>query len=202
MRRYTRALFICIALLTLLIPGVFALDTLDIPEGDNFKAIALYNEASDYAYAGDFETALEKVNEALAIIPNFTVALITKGAILSELEQYGEALLVLQVAQELNPEDPYLLANVASIFLLLGEYESALEIIDTALSYSPDMVEAWITKGAVHGALGEYEQEIEASEEALRLDPDNKLAISNINYALEQIKKSLDGEDPIEALLE
>jgi len=199
MRRYTRALFICIALLTLLISGVSALD---IPEGDNFKAIALYNEASDYAYAGDFEAALEKVNEALAIIPNFTVALITKGAVLSELEQYGEALLVLQAAQELSPEDPYLLANVASIFIFLGEYESALELIDEALSYAPDMVEAWITKGAAHGALGEYEQEIAASEEALLLDPDNKLAISNINYALEQIKISHDGTDPLEALLE
>ena len=199
MKRYTLSLFLCIAFLTLLSQGAFALD---MPDNDNFKAISLYNEASDYAYAGNFEAALEKVDEALAIIPNFTVALITKAALLSELEQYGEALEVLQAAQELNPEDPYMLANAASTYLFLGEYEYALEIIDKALSYAPEMVEAWITKGTAHGALGEYDQEIAASEEALRLDPDNKLAISNINYALEQIKKSLDEKESFEASLE
>lgn len=167
-------------------------DVSDESKDDNFKAIALYNEATDLAYAGDFTTALLKVDEALAIIPNFTLALTTKAALLSELEKYGEALEILQIAHNLSPEDPYILTNAASIYLFLGEYEYALLVIDEALSYAPDMVEAWVTKGTVHGALGEYEEEIVASEEALRLDPENVLALSNINYALEQIKKLLD----------
>ena len=201
MRRYTLILCICISLL---IPGVLALDvpdTEDASEEDNFKAIALYNEASDLAYAGEFDTALEKVNEALAIIPNFTLALTTKAAILSEFEQYGEALEVLQAAYDLNPGDPYILSNAASIYILVGEYEYALEIIDKALSYAPDMVEIWIAKGTAHGALGEYEQEIAASEEALRLDPDNEFALYNLNYAQEQIEKSVDENNPVEAIV-
>ena len=198
MKRYTLSLFICIALFAFLSQGSFAADT---PDDDNFTAIALYNEASDYAYAGDFRAALEKIDRALAIIPNFTVALVTKAAVLSELGEYEEALEILQVASELNPEDPYMLANAASTYIFLGEYEYALEVIDKALSYAPDMVEAWITKGTAHGALGEYDQEIAASEVALRLDPGNKFAISNINYALEQIRNSA-AEDPIAATVE
>ena len=188
MKKYILTLCICIAALAL---GVLVFEIPNVYEesdDDNFKAIALYNDASDLAYAGDFTAALSKVDEALKIIPNFTLALTTKAAILSELERYNEALEVLQLAHNLNPEDPYILANAASTYLFIGEYEYALLVIDEALSYAPGMVEAWITKGTAHGALGEFEKEIAASEEALRLDPDNAAALSNLEYALSQIE--------------
>ena len=185
-------------LIFLVLFGVSGAMAVESPDDGNFKAIALYNEASDLAYAGEFSLALEKVDEALFIVPNFTVALTTKAALLSELERYDEALEALNTAYTLNPEDPYVLTNAASVYLYLGEYEYALNLTDIALSYNPELVEAWVTKGAAHGALGEYTKEVEASQQALLFDPKNPLALSNMEYALEQIKKSLDGKDPLE----
>lgn len=156
-------------------------------EGPVMDSINYYNAAVDAASNGSYEEALTLIDISLSYQPEFHLALVTKGGILTALGEYETALSVLDEADTVKPGDPSVLSAKASVYVHTGRYDDALEAADLALIKDPDLVEAWILKGTAHGGLGQYQQELQASQEALAREPDNPLALLNYQYAADMI---------------
>ncbi|HWQ67885.1 MAG TPA: tetratricopeptide repeat protein [Methanospirillum sp.] len=154
---------------------------------DNFGAIELYNKAVDAASSGNFNDALNLTGEALAIQPNFTVALVTRAGVLIALDRPEEAEDTVNRALVIDPANPSVLATASSLYIKTGDHTKALTFADTALDADPSLIEAWILKGTAHGALKEYPEELNASKSALALDPNNQLAKINYDFAQSHI---------------
>lgn len=157
---------------------------------DNFDAIGFYNQAVDAAVGGDFQASVLLSDKALGIQPNFTLAQITRINALLSLDRVDEAAETLEQALVFNPDHAAVLATAASYSLKTGNSRSAIRYAEEAVSRDPSLVEAWIVKGTAHGNLGEYEEEINASQEALSLSPEDPLAMTNLEYAREQMKQT------------
>jgi len=66
-------------------------------------ATLYYNRSAAYRRRGDFDTALEDVNLALALHPKWAKALYRRGMLLLECGRYGEALTEFKVVQRADP---------------------------------------------------------------------------------------------------
>jgi len=150
---------------------------------DNIKAVQIYNLAVDEANVGNYSQAENLTSQALAIQPNFTLALVTRASVLMNMRNLTGAEEALNKAIAIDPNDSSVLATMASYNLEKGENHDAITYASKALAADPTLIEAWIIKGTAHGSLGDYDEELNASEQALALDPANKLALSNKAYA-------------------
>lgn len=164
-------------------------------EGPFVDAVTYYNSAVDAASNGSDNLALELVDKALKIQPDFYLAQVTKAGLLSKEGNHTVALQILDEANRSHPDNPYILAAKASVFINAGQYIEARKNADEAIKHDPTMVDAWILKGTAHGGLGEYENELNASERALKIDPENLNAKSNYNYAVEKIRSQQKNND-------
>ena len=167
----------------------------------NYDAIALYNRAVDEASAGRFEESANLTGQALAIQPNFTLALITRTSVLLELGRIDQAEQALNRAIALDPENPSVLASAASVRLKTGDFQEAIRNADKALEKDPTLIEAWVIKGTAHGETGEYSEEESSSQKALALDPNNTLAMDNLQYAQGHLQGTKKRETPMEGIL-
>lgn len=152
-------------------------------EIDNFDAISYYNQGIDLANTGNYTGALDLLDTALAITPNFTLAHIARAGVLTEMGEYNKAINAAKTAETLDPQNPSLLAVIANLYLLAGDYESSLKVTDEAIKRNPELLEAWIIRGSAFGGIHQYKKEEEASLMALSLDPENEKAAENLKYA-------------------
>jgi len=187
MFRYSRFILLFLMLFVVLNPISPASGT--AIRQDNIGAVQLYNLAVDEATAGNFSQAENLTAQALAIQPNFTLALVTRASVLMDLGNMTGAREILDKAVSIDPTDASVLATMASLKQHTGEDREAVSYASKGLGADPTLIEAWIIKGTAHGSLGEYEEELNASEQALTIAPDNKLALSNKEYATRMLTK-------------
>ncbi len=173
-RIHTFAGILCIALLCT-VPAMGAETT--------GSAIENYNNAVDFASAGEYEEALAAVDVAIAADPDFTLALATKSGILSAMGRYDEALAAADATIASNPDMVYGYVTRADALVGLGRNEEAITAVESALERDPENLEALIILGTAYGNLGMYDQELRVSEEALALYPDDSRARANQFYA-------------------
>jgi tetratricopeptide (TPR) repeat protein len=154
----------------------------------------LYNEAVDLANAGDYESALEKINESLAENTNFSLGFATKSGILYVMGDFEGALENAKAATEIQPDQIWGWISKSNALIGLEKYEEALEAADKAIEiesdnpeYTSAYVNAYINKGTALILLDRYEGAIEASDKAIELDPTSIEAYINKGNALEYL---------------
>ncbi len=89
----------------------------------NMEAIKAYNLGADLASQGKFQEALVETENALAIQPNFTLALTQKAGILNVMGKYQDALTAADAAIAGNPEVSEAWANRADALVHLGRVQ-------------------------------------------------------------------------------
>jgi len=70
-----------------------------------------------------------------------------------------------------NPGDPRLMHNQASVLRKMGRLEESLSLLDRALKFGPQMAQVHAERGFVLKLLGHHEEAIETYHLALGLDP-------------------------------
>lgn len=176
--------------------------------GAETRVHQLNNEAIQLRRKGQPKIALERIVEALDIMPNSPELLANTGQILTDLGQFEFALMHYQQSLALNPDNPDTLNNLGNTLQKLNDIESAKRAYETALQKAPDHLEA-ITNLATIARLNEdyaeahrlYDQAIKAGGGSADLFYNQGClfeAEKNLELALSHYEASL-SKDPTHA---
>jgi tetratricopeptide (TPR) repeat protein len=118
---------------------------------------------------GRYDEALEAIDNATRIAPEFALGWKAKGEILS----YGmgrdeESLEAFDHALQLNPNGSGAWAGKGNALRSLGRNSEAVQAYDHALKLSPNLVLAWLGKAAALRMMGKSNQSVAAYDEAIK----------------------------------
>ena len=156
----------------------------------------LYNEALDYDSKGNYEVALNRINEALALSPQANEAYFLRGSIFESVGDHVQAVNDYSSAIRLNDSFKEAYFKRGELFYELGVYEEAIKDFtylvrntgsdDTqAVFFKIDetgqeqvevgtmvtmMSSVFSYRGLTYQEIGEYEEALEDLNEALKLD--------------------------------
>jgi len=107
-----------------------------------------YLEANTLFEDGEYERALEKYDEALAILPDHIHALRGRARSLMQLGQSAQALAAFNTAVALEPEFAATYANRGILHDRMGRYEKAIEDYERAIALDAETAEGphWLTR--------------------------------------------------------
>lgn len=129
-----------------------------------------------YAYVletlGEYNTAIEEYQKAVAITPNLTFLYIRMGANYRRLKVYDKALLLFIKAANLNStlgvKDPIPYLSIAKTATQMGDFRYAAQNVRRALNIDPSNSDVYAQLGIVYFQSRNYEGAIPAFECALR----------------------------------
>jgi adenylate cyclase len=125
---------------------------------------------------GDFERADEFASKALALDPDFVVALDEKGWILQNQGRTEESVSEFERALSLDPSYVDADSGLGVDYVALGRFDKSIEVLDRAIQASPSdpsLTYYYNNKAVGNFGLKNYDQAIELLHRALAINPDN-----------------------------
>jgi uncharacterized protein (TIGR02466 family) len=141
------------------------------------------NLAKALADAGDFDAALRATDLAIESADGHPFALGAKGAVLTDMRRYRDAIPLLKDANDHAPDDT-LLVNLALCLDELGDTPAAIRILDAALDINPNNARALAD---LANCLTKQEQPAHAAElceHFLQENPGETLVLGSYALAL------------------
>ena len=123
------------------------------------------------------------------------LTLAQEAAQLAQFQQYDEALARIQLAAQLAPQDPQILALMGSLYLQVGDSAAAVSTLESAKAISDDDSVIWFTLGSAYFSEAKYLQAANALEKGLSLEPGNAGAhfdLGNAYYKLNRYQKAIE----------
>lgn len=113
------------------------------------------------------------------------------AAQLAQFQQYDEALARVQLAAQLLPEDPDILALLGSLYLQASEPqpEQAIAALSRAKVLQPENSLVMFALGNAYFSQQEYAQAAQAIESGLALEPDNPGALFDLGNAYYKLNR-------------
>jgi tetratricopeptide (TPR) repeat protein len=146
---------------------------------------AVYNNlGTAFIKAHRFEAAIEALEAALTLQPQYLRALVNLGKALCEIGRIAEALARLEEAVEIHPDYPPALINLGDAHAAAGDYEAAECVLERALRLAPQHVEAHMSLGVVRMALGRTAESLAELRVAVALAPDHPDAHMSLAHGL------------------
>jgi len=144
--------------------------------------------AQDYCNQGEYEKALEAIDNALKLRPEEFTALLLKNIILTKFRY--EALEILDKLIEINPDCSSHLINKATILDTMGQYEEALIAYKKAIEIDPKNSRACYNVGNLLAInLGKYSEAIEYFDKATEIEPNFYIAWMDKGSAYGDLEK-------------
>ncbi|WP_146400159.1 tetratricopeptide repeat protein [Pseudobythopirellula maris] len=125
------------------------------------------------AHAGNDSEARLDFEDALAMKPGYTKAVIALGELLARTGDYDAATERFDTAIELKPQDAMPHAFRATMHVFAGEYEAAVETYQHAISLQPDLAMAHQGCGRTLHLLGRHEEALRHADAASLLMPED-----------------------------
>ena len=133
--------------------------------------------------------ALDLLDKALAIDPNYPLALSLAGWCYAQRSVYNwaddigesqaKARALAERAAELSGDDPIILAVLGAVHTFLRNYGTARVLLERALALDPNAAWAWCRLGWVENYSDQPNKAIENFERALRLSPLDPMNFNN-----------------------
>jgi tetratricopeptide (TPR) repeat protein len=136
---------------------------------------------SDFA-RGQYDTAMERLRETLAIDPQHVFAHNRLGAALVNLGRYPEAEQEFRRAIELDPSFAKPHFNLGIVLFWRGDFEGAEAAYLRAVELDPGNAETLVSLGMTLGTVGRLEDARSCFERALRLDPRNATTFCSLGW--------------------
>jgi serine/threonine-protein kinase len=156
-------------------------------------ALGLY----DYWALRDYEGALTEFTTAGRLRPNDVEIAVYTHAVLRRQGRWEEAVATLEGAQVFDPQNPYLLFDLAESYGFLRRYIDAQRMLDTVISLAPDLDAAYAVRARTSWLAGSLEQARRTLKNAPRQDHD---FVSIFRIALEFLAR--DYESVLDRLAE
>lgn len=139
------------------------------------NAYDLFNKAYKLCPGGkctDFPKAIEYLDEAIQLKPDYAEAFNNRGIAYFELGQYQRANEDYNEAIRLKPQRAESFNNRGITYIKLGQYQRAVEDFDQAILIKQNYAIAYGNRGSAYLSLNQYQNAIESYNEAIRLRPD------------------------------
>ena len=144
--------------------------TFDAPERSPETAEA-FERSTRLRYRGDFEGALQAIEEANRMHPG-CFEIITTIALLQEATgRLHEAIKTLEAAVARRPADRRLLMNYSAVLAKAGQSREAIQAAQRAIEVAPNAEESWIVLTMAYIAAGNTSAARDALTEDLRRSP-------------------------------
>ena len=173
------------------------LDLLNVPK----QAIREVEKADRESKKNKPEKAIEHLQKALKIHPDFYHAYDKLGTEYLRLGRRAEAIAALEKSMTLNDQNPVSHFNLGNIYLTDGKYRKALGFMRKAHDLGPENAQTLTLLGYAYLGLGQYQLALSFVQNAVRDNPDNPLAcyllgesqfgLGNYNEALQHFKQFL-----------
>ena len=144
------------------------------------EAEKLKNEAAQYLDAKDYNSALETINEAIKLAPNYCALYNSRGLIYMEMYDYQRALADFNRAIEMMPSFPLFHLNRAACYFILKEFKKALAGLDEAVKLAPGEPFYLLQRANLYVALKRYDEAIIDCAAAIALNPQSQEAIREL----------------------
>ncbi len=151
---------------------------------------ALYAAASALWRERRRDEAIQLMDEALRLKPDFADALCMGGYMLSECGKPEPAMRFYRRALELDASLVVAHLNFGKLLFAAGRFPEALASFSEATILAPHDPDAWCSRAGALRELGRLEESIEAAERALELRHDFPEAAINLGNALLKLDRS------------
>ena len=124
------------------------------------------------------------IDEALAINPNSTEALMNKGVILA-IKKKKECIGFFNKSIKADPENLLAYKNLGLFLFKEKQYDDAISVFNQAIDIEPADVELYNSLGSAYGTIRDYPNAIAAFRKALKIEPNNQETIKNLKITIE-----------------
>lgn len=134
------------------------------------RAIDYFGRAMDFVVLRDYASAIEDLNRALALTPDFALGYFERATAryksmqagnveASERQMETRAVIAdLDKAIELSPRMAFAYYNKGNVLAELGDFTSALMAYNKAIEMKPDFGEAYYNRGYVYFQIGDHDK--------------------------------------------
>jgi len=147
---------------------------------------------------GEREKALDLLEKLKSRndVPRFEI-LKFLSRIYIEMDRTDRALVTLEEAKRLFPDDVYVNYRLGIIYTKKGELDKAIDAFRAVIEMAPQFVEAHLALASILNHLGQYDEAETYYKNVLRLDPSNNAALQDFAQLLYDRKRY---EDAVEFL--
>lgn len=117
-----------------------------------------YNEGVEYLKQGQNQNAVDSLQKAVELDPNYAEAYSALGAAYRAMDKYNEAIDACKKAINIVPDvaDPYV--TMGSAYYMLGKTQEAINACKKAIKLNPQMPEAYLGLANIYLASQDYQQ--------------------------------------------
>ena len=142
-----------------------------LPQG---KIAEQYKEkGTKFAKEGRFEDAIENLNRAIQIEPNYAAAYNNRGIVFMQQGKYKEAISDFARAIEINDQDPAFFINRGMTNEKLENYMKAIDDYGMAIDLDPYKADYYVKRGLMYQEIKDYKKAVEDFDMAIKFDIDN-----------------------------
>ncbi|MDH7513846.1 MAG: sulfatase-like hydrolase/transferase [Clostridiales bacterium] len=149
---------------------------------DMLPELELSQQAEAYEMEGKYAEAARIYEEMLARRPENQTAYVNLALMKARLNQFGEAVSVLERGIALFPESVMLLSRLAHTHMVMGRLKKALDTWQAVLTLEPYYFDGLLGSGWILDLMGNKKEARSFYEKALRVEPENKFLRKN--YAM------------------
>lgn len=157
--------------------------------------VAYHNRALLFIEEGDYERALDDLDQAIRIYPRYANAHFSRAVLAERLGNIQNALDDYLKSRELSPNDQRAYNNRANIFIRQRRFDDALKELNIFLETGAPQAEVLTNRALVYKRTGRIEEALIDLNEAIRLQPDLIQAYNNRGNIFKQkgeFQKALD----------
>jgi tetratricopeptide (TPR) repeat protein len=161
-------------------PSLFALPDDDVRWREST------HQARRWGKLGDTEKAIEEINRAIELKPNYVDSYLQRAVIYKEGGDLFKAVSDYGRAVDLNPNIPSVQYDFGQTLRQLGMYEPAVEAYRRAIELNPAMLEAYNNLGITYSELKRYDEAAGYFRKVIEMNPRYTKAYNNLGAAYAQ----------------
>lgn len=138
----------------------------------NYRRPEIFNNLGAlYIDQGRYEEAVANLNQALALRPNYFMALINRGVALSQQGKIGPALVDFSAAESLDKSSALLYLNRGLAQFAAGYYAGAVDDYTEMTFLEPANPRPYLERGRAFVKMGYFQNAMEDFQQAIALSP-------------------------------